>query len=141
MGSFGYTSLHDHQSFEREADELKALGTAGTAGVAWDTQVRLQYQEAIRSVVERFRGQATSGHITWAQAAEKLQQARNDVMELIRRKDFLVFAWLKNHSVEITADPYRWYHFLGGRTWDDKTEIRNSRKTWVFSFFDNETFV
>lgn len=51
-----------------------------------DGAARVQYGRLIRAMADELRDQAETGRITWAQAAEKANETRNAVMEMIRSR-------------------------------------------------------
>ena len=72
--------------FERAIQALEAqLASAGTH-LAIDSQARRTYNHEVQKMAESLRKDAASGKISWATAAEKANQARNAVMEIIRAR-------------------------------------------------------
>ncbi len=105
MGSFSYNSQHDREVFEHEAEALQSVVFAAGATAAWDGQVRLAYQNAIRGAVSRLRQQALDGHISWQAAAEQAQQLRNGLMDVLRSRSSpvgrAVAQWMKAEGVTL----------------------------------------
>ena len=78
--------MSDKQRFENEIRALEAqLGNIGTH-LALDGAARVAYARQIKAMADELRAEATSGRITWAQAADKAQTTRNAIMELIRSR-------------------------------------------------------
>lgn len=67
------------QAFEAQ------LATVG-AHLGVDGAARVQYGRLIRTLADDLRTQARAGRITWAQAAEQANEARNAVMDTIRSR-------------------------------------------------------
>lgn len=77
-------AMSDRQQFENEIRALEAeIPNIGTH-LALDGAARASYARQIKAMADELRAEATRGRITWAQAAEKAQTARNAVMEIVR---------------------------------------------------------
>lgn len=78
------------QGDERLLDDAIAGFEAQLANVgahlSIDGSARAQYQRLIGAMADDLRQQARAGHITWAQAAERANEARNAVMETLRAR-------------------------------------------------------
>lgn len=72
--------------FEAEIKAFEAQIANAGVHITIDSAARAQYGQLIKALSDDLRGQATSGRITWAQAASKAQEARNAVMQVIRHK-------------------------------------------------------
>ena len=62
--------------------EIANIGTHLTI----DAQARAAYGRQIRAMASDLRRQATNGRITWHEAAEQANTARNTIMDMIRRR-------------------------------------------------------
>ncbi len=70
--------------FERAIRALEAeIANIGTHATI-DGKARQTYAQQIRSMADELRAEARSGHITWRQAAEQAEEARNLIMGMIR---------------------------------------------------------
>jgi hypothetical protein len=79
-------NLVDRKAFEKEIESIEAqLANIGTY-LTIDSSARLAYTREIKSMADRIRTEATSRRISWAQAAQQAQEARNLVMEVIRAR-------------------------------------------------------
>ena len=74
----------DRDIFERAVRVLEAEIANIGAHVTLDGQARQTYAYQVRSMAEDLRDQARSGTITWKQAAEQAEEARNLIMDMIR---------------------------------------------------------
>jgi hypothetical protein len=76
----------DRQAFDEAVRTLRADLTSAAAMATWEGAVREQYQQAIGNFVAELEGEVRAGRLTWRGAAAKASQARNDTMELMRRR-------------------------------------------------------
>jgi hypothetical protein len=77
---------NDRSAFESAIQALEAdIANAGSH-IAVDAKARPIYARQIWATADDLRLQATSGRITWAQAASQAQEIRNVVMDVIRRR-------------------------------------------------------
>lgn len=72
--------------FERTIKALETQIASAGAHVTIDAEARRVYAREVRKMAETLRADAMSGRISWAVAAEKAQQTRNVVMDLIRSR-------------------------------------------------------
>lgn len=72
--------------FEAEINALEAQIANAGVHITLDSSVRAQYGQLIKALSDDLQSQATSGKITWAQAAAQARDARNVVMQIIRNK-------------------------------------------------------
>lgn len=81
----GFTEQNSDQDiFEQAMRALEAeIANIGTHA-AMDGQARQAYAQQIRRMADELRTEARSGRITWKQAAEQAEEARNLIMEMIR---------------------------------------------------------
>ncbi|MCA8953182.1 MAG: hypothetical protein KDE27_26965 [Planctomycetes bacterium] len=77
-------SQQGRQAFESTIQTLKGEIANVGAHLAIDAGARQAYALRIEEMANELRTQATSGRITWSQAAEQAQQTRNTIMEVIR---------------------------------------------------------
>lgn len=79
--------MQDHNDKSAFDSAIRALefeiANAGTH-LTIDATARQAYSIQIQAMANELRGQVTSGRITWAQAAQQAQEARNAIMEVIR---------------------------------------------------------
>lgn len=74
----------DQDIFERAIRALEAeIANIGTHATI-DGQARQAYARQIRLMADELRAEARSGRITWKQAAEQAEEARNLIMDMIR---------------------------------------------------------
>lgn len=74
----------DQDIFERAIRALEAeIANIGTHATI-DGQARQAYARQIRLMADELRTEARSGRITWKQAAEQAEEARNLIMNMIR---------------------------------------------------------
>lgn len=74
----------DRSAFENAVRGLEAdIANAGTH-LALDAAARQSYSRQIALMAAELRAAASSGRITWAQAAQQAQETRNVIMEVIR---------------------------------------------------------
>lgn len=74
----------DRDIFERAIRALEAeIANIGTHATV-DGQARQAYAQQIRRMADELRTEARSGRITWKQAAEQAEEARNLIMDMIR---------------------------------------------------------
>src|SRR5690606_8542925 len=73
----------DKSAFDSAIRALEfEIANAGTH-LTIDATARQAYSMQIQAMANELRGQATSGRITWAQAAQQAQETRNVIMEVI----------------------------------------------------------
>lgn len=70
--------------FERSIQALDTQIANAGVHLTVDSSVRRVYAREVRRMADGLRAEAASGRITWATAAERAQQARNAVMEIVR---------------------------------------------------------
>jgi carbon monoxide dehydrogenase subunit G len=70
--------------FERSIQALDTQIASTGVHLTIDSSVRRVYAQEVRRMADALRAEALSGRITWATAAERAQQARNVVMEIVR---------------------------------------------------------
>ena len=78
--------MSDKQRFENEIRALEAQIANIGAHLALDGAARVAYATQIKAMADELRADATSGRMTWTQAANKAQAARNAIMEVIRSR-------------------------------------------------------
>ncbi|WP_239985555.1 type VI secretion system PAAR protein [Marinobacter salexigens] len=76
----------DDELFERAIRALEAEVANIGAHATVDGQTRQAYARQIGEMAEELRAQARSGHISWKQAAEQAEEARNLIMDIIRNR-------------------------------------------------------
>jgi len=74
----------DQGIFERAIRALEAEIANIGAHATVDGQARQAYARQIRRMADELRTEAMSGRITWKQAAEQAEEARNVIMDMIR---------------------------------------------------------
>jgi uncharacterized Zn-binding protein involved in type VI secretion len=74
----------DQEIFERAIRALEAEIANIGAHATVDGQARQAYARQIRLMADELRAEARSGRITWKQAAEQAEEARNLIMDMIR---------------------------------------------------------
>jgi hypothetical protein len=79
-------NLAQATDFESEIKAFEAQIANAGVHITIDSAARAQYGRLIKALSDDLRAQATSGKITWAQAASQAQEARNGVMQIIRNK-------------------------------------------------------
>jgi hypothetical protein len=83
-------SSADRLSFESAVQALeKEVANVGTH-MAIDANARNLYSRLIAEMAEDLRKQASSGRITWAQAAREANEARNGIMDIVRSRSTAV---------------------------------------------------
>lgn len=79
-------SCEGPEVFESVVQSLEAqLANIGAHSVI-DSEVRLLYSKNIRAMADELRTQASSGQISWKQAATQASEVRNEVMMSLRAK-------------------------------------------------------
>ncbi len=74
----------DKSAFDSAIQALEfEIANAGTH-LTIDAAARQSYAMEIQAMANELRGQVASGRMTWAQAAQQAQEARNAIMEVIR---------------------------------------------------------
>lgn len=74
----------DKSAFDSAIRALEfEIANAGTH-LTIDAAARQSYAMQIQAMANELRGQVASGRMTWAQAAQQAQEARNAIMEVIR---------------------------------------------------------
>lgn len=76
----------DRRLFEHAIQALEAEVANIGAHATIDARVRELYSSQIRALAEELAGEAHAGRITWRQAAEKANAARNETMEFVRSR-------------------------------------------------------
>lgn len=76
----------DRQTFENAIRALESEIANIGVHLTIDSEARNTYTKQIHSMASELRQQASMGRITWLQAAEQAQEARNLVMEIIRSR-------------------------------------------------------
>ena len=84
-GTLG-TGQREDEVFERAMDALRADVANLGAHLALDASARSAYAQLIGRMSEELRNEVARRHMTWAQAAEQAQVARNAIMETIRAR-------------------------------------------------------
>ncbi|BDE69324.1 hypothetical protein ACF8PL_11435 [Delftia sp. WSY_4] len=74
----------DRAAFDAAIQALKAEVANAGVHLSLDSSARLAYARQIQAMANELQLQATSGRITWGQAAQQAQEARNVIMEIIR---------------------------------------------------------
>lgn len=77
---------HDNNkaAFEKAADGLKGdVALAGFTSIQ-DSVVRQRYEVVVEQLVEELRRDVQSKELTWAQAAKRAGDARNEILEIMR---------------------------------------------------------
>ena len=75
---------NDQAVFEHAIQTLKSeIASAGTHFII-DASARQAYAQQIEAMAENLRNEASSGRITWLEAATQAQETRNSIMEIIR---------------------------------------------------------
>lgn len=75
---------NDRAIFESSIQALEAEVANIGAHLAVDSAARQAYARQIKLMADDLRRQASSGRITWSQAASQAQETRNAIMEIIR---------------------------------------------------------
>ena len=78
--------MSEKQRFENEIRALEAQIANSGVHFALDGAARVTYAKQIKAMADELRAEASSGRITWVQAAEKAQMTRNSIMEVIRSR-------------------------------------------------------
>jgi hypothetical protein len=78
--------MSDKQRFEDEIRALEAEIPNIGAHLALDGSARVAYSRQIKAMADELRAEASSGRISWAQAAERAQTTRNTIMQVIRAR-------------------------------------------------------
>lgn len=76
----------DRSLFERSMQALEAELANMGAHLVVDSSVREAYARQIRAMADELRREVADGRMTWSQAAEEAQQARNTIMEISRTR-------------------------------------------------------
>ncbi len=74
----------DKKLFEDAIEALRSQVLNAGVHVTMDSQARLMYMEQIGEMSRELRQQVALGKLTWKQAAEQAQEARNLIMEVMR---------------------------------------------------------
>lgn len=75
---------NDRAAFENSIRSLEAEIANIGAHLVIDSSARQAYAQQIKAMADKLRLDATSGRISWRQAAEQAQDTRNLIMEIIR---------------------------------------------------------
>lgn len=78
------TQNNERSIFENAVRSLEAEIANVGVHLTIDGAARETYRRQIRVMADRLRMEATIGKITWAQAAERAQETRNLIMEIVR---------------------------------------------------------
>lgn len=90
-------SNNDRSLFENAIQSLEAeIANIGTH-LTLDSAARRAYSKQIKAMSDELRTQASSGRITWSQAAEQAQETRDIVMRLIRGRSTPVGRAMAEH--------------------------------------------
>ena len=76
----------DKKLFEDAIEALRSQVLSASVHVTMDSQARLMYMEQIGEMSRELRQQVALGKLSWKQAAEQAQEARNLIMEVMRGK-------------------------------------------------------
>lgn len=76
----------DKKLFEDAIEALRSQVLNAGVHVTMDSQARLMYMEQIGEMSRELRQQVALGKLSWKQAAEQAQEARNLIMEVMRGK-------------------------------------------------------
>ena len=76
--------MNDRSEFEHLAAAAQVQVSNAAAVATNDAAVRRAYQRTIAAIVEEIRADAAAGRISWAEAASRVQQARNVAMDSMR---------------------------------------------------------
>lgn len=74
----------DRAAFDVAMQSLKAEVANIGVHLSLDASARLAYARQIHAMANELHFEATSGRITWTQAAQQAQEARNTIMEISR---------------------------------------------------------
>jgi hypothetical protein len=77
---------NDQAIFESAIQALEAEVANVGSHLAIDATARQAYVRQIKAMADDLRSQASSGRMTWSQAAAQAQETRNAVMEIIRSR-------------------------------------------------------
>lgn len=80
------TVTDDRANFENAIHSLEAQITNVGAHLTIDSTVRLAYIREVSTMAEQLRSAASSGKISWSEAAQQAQETRNLVMEICRSR-------------------------------------------------------
>lgn len=78
------TPRSDRDAFESAIQSLEAEVANIGAHFSLDATARQTYSRQIKAMADELRSHASSGRITWKQAAEQAQQTRNVILEVLR---------------------------------------------------------
>ncbi len=78
------TQTNDRLIFEDAIRSLEAEITNVGVHLTIDATARQSYARQIRVMADKLRSEVSSGRITWAQAAQKAQETRNFIVQIIR---------------------------------------------------------
>lgn len=76
----------DRRMFEHAIEALQAEVANIGAQLSIDSSARLAYSTQIRALAGELAAEANAGRMTWRQAAERAQAARNEIMEVVRAR-------------------------------------------------------
>jgi hypothetical protein len=76
----------DRAAFDSAVRAMEADVANIAVHLSIDGEARLAYSMQIRAMADEIRARASSGKITWAQAAEEANGVRNSVMEIVRAR-------------------------------------------------------
>jgi len=82
--------MSERSDFEHLATAVQAQVNNAAAVAVNDSAVRRAYQRTIAAIVEEIRADAASGRISWAEAATRVQQARNVAMDSMRGRTSVI---------------------------------------------------
>jgi hypothetical protein len=76
----------DQARFESEIAILKGEVASAAAHLTNDAHIRLTYNRLVKSFADEMRAKASSGQLSWKQAADEAHAARNAIMETLRAR-------------------------------------------------------
>lgn len=79
-------SAADKSAFDSAIQALQLEIANAGAHLTIDSTARQAYSTQVQAMASELRGLATSGRITWAQAAQQAQETRNAIMAVIRNR-------------------------------------------------------
>lgn len=95
------------EHFEHLMQALQADVLAAAALLSRDAAVRIQYQQQIRAMSLELQAQVGRGALSWRQAAQEAQAARNAIMDIMRGRSSAVGrAWaqkMKERGLTLNA--------------------------------------
>lgn len=103
----------DRLAFEDAIQSLEAQIANLGVHLTIDSHARVIYAREIKKMSDELRNNASTGKITWAQAAQEAQETRNLIMDIVRRRSTSVG---RSMAQRLKAQGYSLNELIGTQT-------------------------